>query len=120
MEEQNKNPEQQQNEEETSGENKKPATPTRSCILMLLAGAYLIYTGYRLCRNVIDGVEGGGWGFFAAGVGFLVVGVVMLIVGGKNFIKNDKEKRADEFLYNIKVKLLDQWFLCLFFLFRCR
>ena len=65
---------------------------------MLLAGAYLIYTGYRLCKNVIDGVEGGSWGFFAAGVGFLIVGIVMLVVGGKNFIKNDKEKKAMEAL----------------------
>ena len=94
MEEQNKNPEELTSEADDQQENRKQGTPTRSCILMLLAGAYLIYTGYRLCKNVIDGVEGGSWGFFAAGVGFLIVGVVMLVVGGKNFIKNDKEKKA--------------------------
>ena len=98
MEEQNKNPEELTSEADNQQENRKQSTPTRSCILMLLAGAYLIYTGYRLCKNVIDGVEGGSWGFFAAGVGFLIVGVVMLVVGGKNFIKNDKEKKAMEAL----------------------
>ena len=98
MEEQNKNPEELTSEADDQQENRKQGTPTRSCILMLLAGAYLIYTGYRLCKNVIDGVEGGSWGFFAAGVGFLIVGVVMLVVGGKNFIKNDKEKKAMEAL----------------------
>ncbi|MFR8352258.1 MAG: DUF308 domain-containing protein [Blautia obeum] len=72
------------------------ATPTRSYVLMILAGCYLLYTGYRLCKNVIDGVDGGSWGFFAAGIGFLIVGAVMLFIGGKNFIKRDKEKRAME------------------------
>lgn len=96
MEEIHTNSDDQRTEVETSQENKPQGTPMRSCILMLLAGAYLVYTGFRLCKNVIDGVEGGSWGFFAAGVGFLIVGVVMLIVGGKNFIKNDKEKKAME------------------------
>ena len=44
-------------------EEKKPEVPTRSMILMILAGCYLLYTGYRLCKNVLDGVEGGSWGF---------------------------------------------------------
>ena len=70
--------------------------PVRSCMLMCLAGIYLLYTGYKLCKNVIDGVDGGSWGFFAAGIGFLIVGAVMLFIGGKNFIKRDKEKRAME------------------------
>ena len=39
-------------------EEKKPEVPTRSMILMILAGCYLLYTGYRLCKNVLDGVEG--------------------------------------------------------------
>ena len=95
MEEQSKNPEGQETEESTSKGNapQKNTTPTRSYVLMLLAGAYLIYTGYRLCKNVIDGVEGGSWGFFAAGIAFLIVGAVMLFIGGKNFIERDKENR---------------------------
>ena len=97
MEEQNKNPEKKENEVQTSQENTpQNATPTRSYVLMILAGCYLLYTGYRLCKNVIDGVDGGSWGFFAAGIGFLIVGAVMLFIGGKNFIKRDKEKRAME------------------------
>ena len=97
MEEQNKNPEEKENEVQTSQENTpQNATPTRSYVLMILAGCYLLYTGYRLCKNVIDGVDGGSWGFFAAGIGFLIVGAVMLFIGGKNFIKRDKEKRVME------------------------
>lgn len=85
MEEQNNKPEKEQ---------KPQAMPARSYILMLLAGAYLVYTGYKLCKNVIDGVEGGSWGFFAAGVGFLIVGIVMMVIGLKNAYLNDKEKKA--------------------------
>ena len=87
MEEQNKNTEKKENEVQTSQENTpQNATPTRSYVLMILAGCYLLYTGYRLCKNVIDGVDGGSWGFFAAGIGFLIVGAVMLFVGGKNLL----------------------------------
>ena len=100
MEEQNKNlenPEQQENDVQGSQNNEQQnATPTKSYVLMILAGCYLLYTGYRLCKNVIDGVDGGSWGFFAAGIGFLIVGAVMLFIGGKNFIKRDKERRARE------------------------
>ena len=103
MEEQNKNPEKKENEVQTSQENTpQNATPTRSYVLMILAGCYLLYTGYRLCKNVIDGVDGGSWGFFAAGIGFLIVGAVMLFIGGKNFIKRDKEKRAMDLLQVLK------------------
>ena len=90
----------QETEMTTSGEapqeEKKQEVPTRSIILMLLAGGYLVYTGYRLCKNVLDGVEGGSWGFFAAGVGFIVAGGVMLIVGGRNYLRREKEKRAEQ------------------------
>lgn len=98
MEEQSKNPEGQETEESTSKGNapQKNTTPTRSYVLMLLAGAYLIYTGYRLCKNVIDGVDGGSWGFFAAGAAFIVVGAVMLFVGGRNYLRREKEKRAEQ------------------------
>ena len=97
MEEQNKNPEEKENEVQTSQENTpQNATPTRSYVLMILAGCYLLYTGYRLCKNVLDGVEGGSWGFFAAGVGFIVVGAVMLFIGGRNYLRREKEKRAEQ------------------------
>ena len=97
MEEQNKNPEQQENDvQDSQNTTQQNTTPTKSYVLMILAGCYLIYTGYRLCKNVIDGVDGGSWGFFAAGVGFLIVGAVMLFIGGKNFLKRDKERRERE------------------------
>lgn len=83
--------------EEVKAEEKQPVgLPMRSCILMIMAGIYLIYTGYRLCRNVLDGVEGGSWGFMAAGVVFCVVGIGMLVVGGKGFMRNEKEKKEAE------------------------
>ena len=63
---------------------------------MILAGCYLVYTGYRLCKNVLDGVEGGSWGFFVAGAAFIVVGAVMLLVGGRNYLRREKEKRAEQ------------------------
>ena len=90
----------QETEVTTSGEapqeKKKQEVPTRSMILMILAGCYLVYTGYRLCKNVLDGVEGGSWGFFAAGAAFIVVGAVMLFVGGTNFLRREKVKRAEQ------------------------
>lgn len=90
----------QETEVTTSGEapqeKKKQEVPTRSMILMILAGCYLLYTGYRLCKNVLDGVEGGSWGFFAAGAAFIVVGAVMLFVGGRNYPRREKEKHAEQ------------------------
>ena len=77
----------QETEVTTSGEapqeKKKQEVPTRSMILMILAGCYLVYTGYRLCKNVLDGVEGGSWGFFAAGAAFCgsVVASAAVIAG---------------------------------------
>ena len=90
----------QETEVTTSGEapqeKKTQDVPTRSMILKILAGCYLVYTGYRLCKNVLDGVEGGSWGFFAAGAAFIVVGAVMLFVGGRNYLRREKEKRAEQ------------------------
>ena len=86
-------PEENKEEKEEQQETFQGGLPMRSCILMLLAGLYLLYTGYKLCQNVLTGVEGGNWGFFAAGVGFLIVGAVMLFIAGKNYLKREKEKK---------------------------
>lgn len=96
MEEQNKQSEQEQETQEAAGEQTTQGTPTRSSIIMLLAGLYLLYTGYKLCKDVLDGVNGSSWGFFAAGVGFLIVGVIMLVISGRDLMKKDKAKRAAE------------------------
>ena len=63
---------------------------------MTLAGIYLIYTGYRLCRNVLEGVEGGSWGFMASGVVFVLIGIGMLVVGGRGLMRREKEKKERE------------------------
>lgn len=96
MEEQNKQSEQETQETQKPTGAETTGMPLRSSIIMLLAGLYLLYTGYRLCQDVLNGVNGSSWGFFAAGVGFLVVGVVMLVVGVRDLIKKDKAKRAAE------------------------
>ena len=49
--------------EETKTENSKDqGLPGTSVGLMLLAGFYLVYTGYKLCSNVLAGEEGASWG----------------------------------------------------------
>ena len=83
-------------ENQNTEEEKQPqgSLPVRGCMLMCLAGIYLVYTGFKLCKNVIDGVDGGAWYFMVAGIAFLVIGAGMLFYGGKGVIKDDKEKRA--------------------------
>lgn len=91
MEEEKKEEQQdQQNQQEQQG------MPGRSVGLMLLAGAYLVYTGYQLCANVLSGEDGATWGFMAAGVAFLVIGAGMLFVSGKNLLKKNQAKKAAE------------------------
>ena len=87
-----------QEEEQEAGqeETQERGMPTRTCIMMILAGLYLLYTGYKLCSDVLNGVEGGSWGFAVAGVGFFIVGAGMLVISGKNFLKKQKEKQEAE------------------------
>ena len=96
MEENNKQQLEQDMQESVNEETKEQGTPLRSSIIMLLAGVYLLYTGYKLCQDVLNGTNGSSWGFFAAGVGFLIVGVVMLVVGCRDLIKREKAKQAAE------------------------
>lgn len=70
--------------------------PTRSYILWVLAGMYLAYTGYKLCKNVIDGVEGASMGFMVGGVIFLVLGVGLLFLGARGVYRSDRLKKAME------------------------
>lgn len=72
MEENNKQQLEQDMQESVNEETKEQGTPLRSSIIMLLAGVYLLYTGYKLCQDVLNGTNGSSWGFFAAGVGFLI------------------------------------------------
>lgn len=70
--------------------------PQRSLMLWCLAGLYLLYTGYKLCSNVMNGVDGGGIGFFLAGVVFLVLGGGLVFFGLKGTLKADKLRKARE------------------------
>ena len=69
--------------------------PVRSCMLMSLGGLYILYMGYRLCKNVINGVDGGGIGVFIVGAVFLIVGAGMLYVGIRGVLADDKKQKAE-------------------------
>lgn len=69
-------------------------TPTRSYIIRILAGLYLLYTGYKLCEGVLKGEEGSGWGFMAAGIAFLVIAVILLINSGRYFLQKGKTEKT--------------------------
>ena len=90
----------QETEVTTSGEapqeKKKQEVPTRSMILMILAGCYLVYTGYRLCASVISGAEDSGVVFLAAGGVFVVIGAVLLIMAIRNLAKAGAQKHELE------------------------
>ena len=90
----------QETEVTTSGEapqeKKKQEVPTRSMILMILAGCYLVYTGYRLCASVISGAEDSGVVFLAAGGIFVVIGAVLLIMAIRNLAKAGAQKHELE------------------------
>lgn len=69
--------------------------PMRSCMIMSLAGLYVAYLGYKLCKNVVDGVEGGGPGFLAAGIAFLIVGVLFLAVGARGAVLGSRRQQEE-------------------------
>lgn len=86
----------EQEQKETEQENEKKQSPTRRFVWWMLAGAYLVYTGYKLCKDVLAGAEGAGTGFFIAGIIFLAAGAVLFIFGSKELWKQDKAKRAEQ------------------------
>ena len=99
MDEQKKEELEEQKTDAGKGGRKDGTVPGRSLMLMLLAGLYLVYTGYTLCKNVLDGAEGSGWGFFAAGAIFIVFGAGMLIQALKGYnarARADREAQAEE------------------------
>lgn len=89
--------EQKKEREELEESQEKKSVSGRSTFLLIFAGIYLLYTGYTLCKNVLDGKEGAGWGFFVVGVIFIVIAAVMIFYGIKGY--NDRkmaEKEAAE------------------------
>ena len=97
MEEQkNENKEELQQDIKEEEKTTQTNSSTRSSILWIFAGGYLVYTGYRLCRNVLTGAEDAGMGFLAAGGIFIVIGAVLLIMAVRNLAKEGAQKQALE------------------------
>ena len=67
---------------------------SRSAIVMLIAGLYLAYLGWGLCKGYIDKAEGSGIGFFCAGAAFILIGVFMAFAGGRVTLKAQNQKKA--------------------------
>ena len=91
--EENKNEELQEQVQTESQEEQKPSFNARF-MLWTLAGIYLLYTGYSLCKGFITGAEGTGIGFMLAGIAFAVIGVGLLVASIKTMISEDKLKKA--------------------------
>ena len=88
--------------EKTNPENSKggfvgwmDSIPSRSCIVMAVAGAYLIYLGYNLISGVMKGEEGSSMGFAIGGGAFILIGAAMLLVGGRGMMRSSKEKMKE-------------------------
>ena len=82
-------------EEKNSGQGN---SSTRSSLLWIFAGGYLVYTGYRLCASVISGAEDSGVVFLAAGGIFVVIGSCCEKSGRGSFSKSGnrgKEKNVN-------------------------
>lgn len=91
--EENKNEELQEQVQTESQKEQKPSSNARF-MLWTLAGIYLLYTGYSLCKGFITGAEGTGIGFMFAGIAFAVIGVGLLVASIKTMISEDKLKKA--------------------------
>ena len=102
MEEQKTENKEELQQETTEEKNSSQGnSSTRSSLLWIFAGGYLVYTGYRLCANVISGAEDSSAGFLVAGGIFVVIGAVLLIMAVRNLAKagaqkHDMEEAAEE------------------------
>ncbi len=69
---------------EDGGNQEEPKKGTslsrRSCILYLIAGVYLIYTGFTLIKGKVTGVETATWGTAIFGGVFIIAAAVMIVV----------------------------------------
>lgn len=95
MEEQkNENNEALQQEKQPEAEERQGNSSTRSSIMWIFAGGYLVYTGYRLCEGILKGTDDASKGFLVAGGIFIVIGAVLLIKAVRNLAKEGAEKAA--------------------------
>ena len=69
----------------------------RSHILWLIAGAYLVYNGFTLCRGVLEGTEGSSIVFALVGIVFMALGAGLVVLGLKGMAeKNRKDRNVSE------------------------
>ena len=83
-----------QQEKHPEAEERQVNSSTRSSILWIFAGGYLVYTGYRLCEGILKGTDDASKGFLVAGGIFIVIGAVLLIKAVRNLAKEGAEKAA--------------------------
>lgn len=81
-------------QEETGEEDEQKSFSNRRFLLWTLAGIYLLYTAYSLCKGYVTGEEGSSMGFMLAGIVFAAIGVGLLVVSIKNMLSEDKIKKA--------------------------
>ena len=79
---------------EDNGEQEKASG--RRMLLWGLAGIYLLYTGFSLCKGFINGEEGSQMGFMIAGIAFLAIGAGLIFVAARNALKSGKVKELKE------------------------
>ena len=99
MEEQkNENlPEEVQAENSTEEDNREQEKASgRRMLLWGLAGIYLLYTGFSLCKGFINGEEGSQMGFMIAGIAFLAIGAGLIFAAARNALKSGKVKELKE------------------------
>ena len=81
-------------QEIAKSEEKEQKSSNGRFLLWTLAGIYLLYTGYSLCKGFITGAEGTSIGFMLAGIAFAVIGVGLLFLSIKNMLSEEKLKKA--------------------------
>ena len=81
-------------QEIAKSEEKEQKSSNGRFLLWTLAGIYLLYTSYSLCKGFITGAEGTGMGFMLAGIVFAVIGVGLLFLSIKNMLSEEKLKKA--------------------------
>ena len=73
---------------------KKQKVSNGRFILWSLAGVYLLYTSYSLCKGYVTGEEGTSMGFMLAGIAFAAIGAGLLFFGIKNMLSEEKIRKA--------------------------